>query len=71
MSDTDLNGLDIIADDQQAVKAHRAVVKRVATHTLTQGLHAMDRVKVCNLKKEKKNYIFLLYRLRLTVICNK
>ncbi|KAL2750038.1 conserved oligomeric Golgi complex subunit 5 [Vespula maculifrons] len=46
MSDTDLNGLDIIADDQQAVKAHRAVVKRVATHTLTQGLHAMDRVKV-------------------------
>ncbi|KAI4498081.1 hypothetical protein M0802_006905 [Mischocyttarus mexicanus] len=46
MSDTDLNGLDIIADDQQAVKAHRAVVKRVATHTLTQGLQAMDRVKV-------------------------
>lgn len=53
MSDTDLNGLDIIADDQQAVKAHRAVVKRVATHTLTQGLQTMDRVKVCDQKKKK------------------
>lgn len=52
MSDTDLNGLDIIADDQQAVKAHRAVVKRVATHTLTQGLQTMDRVKVCDQKKK-------------------
>ncbi|XP_014477103.1 PREDICTED: conserved oligomeric Golgi complex subunit 5 [Dinoponera quadriceps] len=46
MADTDLNGLDVIADDQQAVKAQRATVQRIATHTLTQGLQAMDRTKV-------------------------
>lgn len=48
MADTDLNGLDVIADDQQAVKAQRATVQRIATHTLTQGLQAMDRTKVYN-----------------------
>lgn len=46
MADTDLNGLDVIADDQQAIKAQRATVQRIATHTLTQGLQAMDRTKV-------------------------
>ncbi|XP_072761545.1 conserved oligomeric Golgi complex subunit 5 [Anoplolepis gracilipes] len=46
MADTDLNGLDVIADDQQAVKAQRATVQRIATHTLTQGLQAMDRTKI-------------------------
>lgn len=49
MADTDLNGLDVIADDQQAVKAQRATVQRIATHTLTQGLQAMDRTKVCHM----------------------
>lgn len=49
MADTDLNGLDVIADDQQAVKAQRATVQRIATHTLTQGLQAMDRTKVIKL----------------------
>ncbi|XP_034194071.1 conserved oligomeric Golgi complex subunit 5 four way stop isoform X1 [Osmia lignaria lignaria] len=46
MMDTDLNGLDVIADDQQAVKAHRMTVQRLATHTLTQGLQTMDRGKI-------------------------
>ncbi|XP_011869002.1 PREDICTED: conserved oligomeric Golgi complex subunit 5 [Vollenhovia emeryi] len=46
MADTDLNGLDVIADDQQAIKAQRATVQRIATHTLTQGLQTMDRAKV-------------------------
>ncbi|CAK9825319.1 Conserved oligomeric Golgi complex subunit 5 [Anthophora retusa] len=46
MIDTDLNGLDVIADDQQAVKTHRATVQRIATHTLSQGLQTMDRTKV-------------------------
>ncbi|XP_024872305.1 conserved oligomeric Golgi complex subunit 5 isoform X2 [Temnothorax curvispinosus] len=46
MADTDLNGLDVIADDQQAVKTQRATVQRIATHTLTQGLQTMDRTKV-------------------------
>lgn len=46
MSDTDLNGLDVVADDQQAVKTHRATVQRIATHNLSQGLKAMDRTKV-------------------------
>ncbi|EFN71938.1 Conserved oligomeric Golgi complex subunit 5 [Camponotus floridanus] len=46
MADTDLNGLDVIADDQLAVKAQRATVQKIATHTLTQGLQAMDRTKV-------------------------
>lgn len=46
MMDTDLNGLDVIADDQQAVKSHRATVQRIATHTLSQGLQTMDRTKV-------------------------
>lgn len=46
MADTDLNGLDVIADDQQAIKAQRATVQRIGTHTLTQGLQAMDRTKV-------------------------
>ncbi|KAG5307948.1 PREDICTED: conserved oligomeric Golgi complex subunit 5 [Acromyrmex echinatior] len=46
MADTDLNGLDVIADDQQAIKTQRATVQRIATHTLTQGLQAMDRTKV-------------------------
>lgn len=46
MMDTDLNGLDVIADDQQAVKAHRMTVQRLATHTLIQGLQTMDRAKV-------------------------
>ncbi|XP_053975408.1 conserved oligomeric Golgi complex subunit 5 isoform X1 [Hylaeus volcanicus] len=46
MMDTDLNGLDVIADDQQAVKTHRATVQRIATHTLSQGLQMMDRTKV-------------------------
>ena len=46
MMDTDLNGLDVIADDQQAVKAHRTTVQRIASHTLSQGLQTMDRTKV-------------------------
>ncbi|CAK9805208.1 Conserved oligomeric Golgi complex subunit 5 [Anthophora plagiata] len=46
MIDTDLNGLDVIADDQQAVKTHRATVQRISTHTLSQGLQTMDRTKV-------------------------
>ncbi|XP_043528102.1 conserved oligomeric Golgi complex subunit 5 [Frieseomelitta varia] len=46
MMDTDLNGLDVIADDQQVVKSHRATVQRIATHTLSQGLQMMDRTKV-------------------------
>ncbi|KAG7197156.1 hypothetical protein KM043_007239 [Ampulex compressa] len=46
ISDSDLNGLDVVADDQQAVKAHRATVQRIASHTLTQGLQTMDRTKV-------------------------
>ncbi|XP_012536176.1 conserved oligomeric Golgi complex subunit 5 isoform X1 [Monomorium pharaonis] len=46
MADTDLNGLDVIADDQQAMKTQRATVQRIATHTLTQGLQTMDRTKV-------------------------
>ncbi|XP_076376967.1 conserved oligomeric Golgi complex subunit 5 four way stop [Megalopta genalis] len=46
MMDTDLNGLDVIADDQQAVKAHRTTVQRIATHTLSQGLQTMDGAKV-------------------------
>jgi len=46
MADTDLNGLDVIADDQQAIKTQRVTVQRIATHTLTQGLQAMDRTKV-------------------------
>ncbi|KOX69822.1 Conserved oligomeric Golgi complex subunit 5 [Melipona quadrifasciata] len=46
MMDTDLNGLDVIADDQQIVKSHRATVQRIATHTLSQGLQIMDRTKV-------------------------
>ncbi|KAL0128369.1 hypothetical protein PUN28_003572 [Cardiocondyla obscurior] len=46
MADTDLNGLDVIADDQQAIKTQRATVQRIATHTLTQGLQTMDRTKV-------------------------
>lgn len=46
MADTDLNGLDVIADDQQAIKTQRATVQRIATHTLTQGLQTMDRLKV-------------------------
>jgi len=46
MADTDLNGLDVIADDQQAIKTQRATVQRIATHTLIQGLQAMDRTKV-------------------------
>ncbi|XP_050576062.1 conserved oligomeric Golgi complex subunit 5 isoform X1 [Bombus affinis] len=46
MMDTDLNGLDVIADDQQVVKSHRTTVQRIATHTLSQGLQTMDRAKV-------------------------
>lgn len=46
MADTDLNGLDVIADDQQAIKSQRTTVQRIATHTLTQGLQTMDRTKV-------------------------
>ncbi|CAD1472025.1 unnamed protein product, partial [Heterotrigona itama] len=46
MMDTDLNGLDVIADDQQIVKSHRTTVQRIATHTLSQGLQMMDRTKV-------------------------
>ncbi|XP_076749302.1 conserved oligomeric Golgi complex subunit 5 four way stop isoform X1 [Xylocopa sonorina] len=46
MMDTDLNGLDVIADDQQAIKSHRTTVQRIATHTLSQGLQTMDRTKV-------------------------
>lgn len=46
MADTDLNGLDVIADDQQAIKTQRATVQRIASHTLAQGLQAMDRTKV-------------------------
>ncbi|CAL7944682.1 unnamed protein product [Xylocopa violacea] len=46
MMDTDLNGLDVIADDQQAIKFHRTAVQRIATHTLSQGLQTMDRTKV-------------------------
>ncbi|KAK1128309.1 hypothetical protein K0M31_002778 [Melipona bicolor] len=46
MMDTDLNGLDVIADDQQIVKSHRATVQRIAIHTLSQGLQMMDRTKV-------------------------
>lgn len=46
MMDTDLNGLDVIADDQQVVKSHRTTVQRIATHTLSQGLQTMDRTKV-------------------------
>lgn len=46
MMDTDLNGLDVIADDQQVVKSHRITVQRIATHTLSQGLQTMDRAKV-------------------------
>ncbi|KAK9303138.1 hypothetical protein QLX08_005091 [Tetragonisca angustula] len=46
MMDTDLNGLDVIADDQQVVKSHKATVQRIATHTLSQGLQMMDRTKV-------------------------
>ena len=46
MMDTDLNGLDVIADDQLAVKAHRTTVQRIASHTLSQGLQTMDRTKV-------------------------
>lgn len=46
MSDVDLSGLDVVADDQQAVKIHRATVQRIATHTLTQGLQGTDRMQV-------------------------
>ncbi|XP_043800315.1 conserved oligomeric Golgi complex subunit 5 [Apis laboriosa] len=46
MMDTDLNGLDVIADDQQVIKSHRTTVQRIATHTLSQGLQTMDRTKV-------------------------
>lgn len=46
MSDTDLSGLDIVADDQQAVKTHKMAVQRIATHKLTQGLQASDASQV-------------------------
>ncbi|XP_015592291.1 conserved oligomeric Golgi complex subunit 5 isoform X2 [Cephus cinctus] len=46
MSDVDLSGLDVVADDQQAIKVHRATVQRIATHTLTQGLQSTDRTQV-------------------------
>lgn len=46
MMDTDLNGLDVIADDQQIIKSHRTTVQRIAIHTLSQGLQTMDRTKV-------------------------
>lgn len=46
MSDTDLSGLDVVAEDQRAVKVHRATVQRIATHTLSQGLQSNDRSQV-------------------------
>ncbi|XP_015108822.1 conserved oligomeric Golgi complex subunit 5 [Diachasma alloeum] len=46
MSDTDLSGLDIVADDQQAVKTLKASVQRIATHSLTQGLQQADSSQV-------------------------
>lgn len=46
MADTDLSGLDVVAEDQRAVKVHRATVQRIATHTLSQGLQSNDRSQV-------------------------
>ncbi|XP_011631071.1 conserved oligomeric Golgi complex subunit 5 isoform X2 [Pogonomyrmex barbatus] len=46
LADTDLNGLDVIADDQQTIKTQRVTVQRIATHTLTQGLQMTDKTKV-------------------------
>lgn len=46
MSDTDLTGLDIVADDQQAVKTLKASVQRIATHSLAQGLQQSDSSQV-------------------------
>lgn len=61
MMDTDLNGLDVIADDQQAVKAHRTTVQRIATHTLSQGLQSMDRTKVYKYTSMFKILLFFSY----------
>ncbi|XP_012288716.1 conserved oligomeric Golgi complex subunit 5 [Orussus abietinus] len=46
LSDTDLSGLDVVADDQQSVKSHRKTVRRIATQTLTQGLQMNNRSQV-------------------------
>ncbi|KAK0167039.1 hypothetical protein PV327_004487 [Microctonus hyperodae] len=46
MSDTDLSGLDIVADDQQAVKTHKIAIQRIATHALNQGLQTSDSDQV-------------------------
>lgn len=46
MSDTDLSGLDVVADDQQAVKTHRMNVQRIANHTLSTGLETTDKTQV-------------------------
>ncbi|XP_020708664.2 conserved oligomeric Golgi complex subunit 5 isoform X2 [Athalia rosae] len=46
MADTDLSGLDVVAEDQRIVKVHRATVQRIAAHTLSQGLQSNDRAQV-------------------------
>ncbi|XP_008558525.1 conserved oligomeric Golgi complex subunit 5 [Microplitis demolitor] len=46
MFDDDLIGLNLIANDQQAVKSHKLTVKKIATTTLSQGLESSDNVKV-------------------------
>lgn len=61
MSDTDLSGLDIIVDDQQSIKVHRATVQKLANHSLIQGLHSKERAKVQFLFSIILFYIFLFY----------
>ncbi|XP_043272815.1 conserved oligomeric Golgi complex subunit 5 [Venturia canescens] len=46
MSDTDLSGLDVVADDQQAVKTHRINVQRIANHTMNRGLETTNSAQV-------------------------
>ncbi|XP_011308530.1 conserved oligomeric Golgi complex subunit 5 isoform X2 [Fopius arisanus] len=59
MSDTDLGGLDIVADDQQAVKTLKASVQRVATHSLTQGLQQSDSRQVGTAIQVFENLVML------------
>lgn len=46
MADSDLSGLDIIADDQQSVKSLKLTVKKIATDALSLGLQQSDSTKV-------------------------
>ncbi|XP_034945044.1 conserved oligomeric Golgi complex subunit 5 [Chelonus insularis] len=46
IADEDLSGLNILADDKQAIKIHKASVQKIATSTLAQGLQASNNKQV-------------------------